>query len=121
MNEEGFGEWLGSYREAWEETDPEAAGELFTEDALYQETPFDEPFDGREEIENYWREVTDGQNDPRVDVEVVAFDGDEGVGRFHTEFVDDDGTEVTMDGVCRVTFDGDLATDFREWWHVKTE
>lgn len=121
MDAAGFSEWLDSYREAWEAMDPEAAGELFTEDAQYRETPFDDPFDGRAAIEDYWRDVTAGQNDPQVTVEVLGFADGEGIGRFHTEFVDDDGADVAMDGVCAVAFDGDLATEFREWWHVQTE
>lgn len=121
MDADGFSEWLESYRKAWEEMDPEAAGELFAKDAIYQETPFDDPFEGRAEIEDYWQDVTADQNDPRVDVEVLAVADGEGIGRFHTEFTDDDGVEVTMDGVCTVVFDGNVAVEFREWWHKETK
>ena len=38
---------MGSWR-------PIAAGDIFTEDATYQEKPFDEPMRGREAITEYW-------------------------------------------------------------------
>jgi hypothetical protein len=45
--------WLDSYGRAWETKNPEAAGVLFTEDASYQESPYDEPMGGRSAIVEY--------------------------------------------------------------------
>ena len=38
-----FGHWLDAYGGAWETKEPAAAADLFTEDATYHETRFDEP------------------------------------------------------------------------------
>ena len=42
--------WLSGYREAWEKRDAQRAAQLFTENARYQEMPFDAPKSGRGRI-----------------------------------------------------------------------
>lgn len=49
-----FKEWLESYGRASAENDAAASSELFTLDARYYESPFDEPMVGREAIFQYW-------------------------------------------------------------------
>ncbi len=117
MSFERFENWCEAYQEAWEERDPVAAGSIFEADASYRVTPFDEPFVGREAIEEYWAEATADQRDLTVRVEPLGFDAGKGFGRFVTEYEDGDGHRVTLDGVFLVTFDGDEAISFREWWH----
>lgn len=119
MDDDEFTNWLESYRDAWEEKDPVAAGELFAETAEYDLGPFLDVFEGRDAIEGYWEEVTASQNDPRVDVDSLAVDGDRGVGHFHAEFEDDEGATVEIDGVCIVVFEGERAVEFREWWDIE--
>jgi hypothetical protein len=41
-----FEEWLDALGRAWEGREADAAARLFTENATYQETPFDEPMRG---------------------------------------------------------------------------
>ncbi len=55
--------WLSGYREAWEKRDAERAAQLFTENARYQEMPFDAPKSGRAGIREYWSGVTADQRD----------------------------------------------------------
>jgi len=45
---------MDQYGVASETSDPAVAAALFAEDAVYQETPFDEPMRGREAIYRYW-------------------------------------------------------------------
>jgi hypothetical protein len=78
MDEEKFDFWLEAYGRAWENRDP-AAVELFSENATYQETPFDEPARGREAIAGYWARVTAGQEGVRFGHEVLMVSGDTGV------------------------------------------
>jgi hypothetical protein len=54
-------DWLARYRRAWIERDAEAAGRLFTEDAVYREQPFQPAFAGRAAIRDYWSKVTASQ------------------------------------------------------------
>src|SRR5512145_1332027 len=55
--------WLDHYVAAWKSLDPEKIGALFTEDAEYSYTPFDEPLVGREEIVRGWLEDFDDPPD----------------------------------------------------------
>lgn len=121
MDQNEFGDWLASYRDAWEAKDPAAAGALFSADAQYRVTPFDEPLDGRGAIEEYWADVTAGQTDPSVEVAPISYEGDTGVGQFNAQFADPDGGSVELDGVCVVTFEDDVASEFLEWWHMRED
>src|SRR3989338_8001239 len=55
--------FLAQYKEAWETKNPDLAALLFTRDAHYHETPFDEPIVGREAIRAYWKGAPDTQQD----------------------------------------------------------
>ncbi|HYW97404.1 MAG TPA: hypothetical protein VE870_17560, partial [Bacteroidales bacterium] len=52
-----FRQWLDEYQHAWESGSPGEAKSLFSEDALYYETPFGPVFCGSEEIMKYWQNV----------------------------------------------------------------
>ena len=56
-----YADWLERYRRAWIERDADAASLLFTEDAIYREQAFQEPFVGRAAIRDYWARVTASQ------------------------------------------------------------
>lgn len=114
-----FEAWLGRYRRAWEERDPQQAGALFTEGATYAETPFDPPMRGRPEIEAYWAGAVAGQADIRFSSEVLACHGNQGLCHWHVAFAAAGGG-VELDGIFRCLFaeDGRVET-FQEWWHVK--
>ena len=47
-------EWIDGYGSAWEARDPEAAGALFTEGAVYRDHPLGEPHTGRDGVRSYW-------------------------------------------------------------------
>lgn len=46
--------WLDGYIAAWRSYDPNAVGELFSDDAEYRYHPWDEPIRGRAEIVRAW-------------------------------------------------------------------
>ncbi len=120
LSRERFREWLGGYRSAWEERDPAAAEALFTDDALYYWTPFEEPKSGREGIAAAWREATSRQRDVRFSYEVLAVIGTTGIARWHTSLRRaPSGRPVELDGVLVAEFDRDSTRCrvFREWWH----
>ena len=115
-----FDSWLEAYGRAWENRDPEAAAELFSENATYRETPFDEPARGREAIFEYWARATAGQDGVRFGHEVLMVDGDMGVARWRASFERvRAGTAVELDGIFVVRMDADgRCEEFREWWHI---
>jgi hypothetical protein len=112
-------DWLARYGRAWETADPDAATELFTEDATYRETPFDEVMEGREAIRRYWREVRDTQRDISFGWEVVG--SDPVVVRWRASYVRlRDRRRITLDGVFFLEFaePTGLCRRLREWWHI---
>jgi uncharacterized protein (TIGR02246 family) len=114
-----FEEWLDALRRAWEGRDPDAAALLFTEDATYQETPFDEPMRGRAAIRAYWEAVPTSQRQIKFESEVLAFTGHgEGLARWRTSFVRfPSGVPVELDGILLIRLVGGQCAEFREWWH----
>ena len=118
---ETFEGWLEAYGRAWETGDPEAAAELFTDDAAYHETPFDEPMRGRAEISVYWSGVPRFQDDVRFSYEVLA--ASEGVAHWSADFLRlPERTPVRLDGILLAKLDADgRCAEFREWWHRREE
>lgn len=121
MNTEIFETWLSKYKQAWENRDPLAARELFTEDASYQETPFDEPMRGIEAIYAYWEVVPKTQKSIKFGSEIIMVTKDLGIAHWNASFERIPGAvKVLLDGIFIVSlnFDG-KCTDFKEWWHRK--
>ena len=114
--------WLDRYKEAWEQRDPELAAALFTENAPYQEMPFDAPKAGRTGIREYWAQVTADQRDVVFESSVVAVNGPTGVARWSAKLkLASNGARVELDGVFILTFErDDLCSGLKEWWHVRT-
>jgi uncharacterized protein (TIGR02246 family) len=54
MTREDVQAWLDRYVAAWRTYDPDAIGDLFTEDAAYRYHPWDEPVRGRDAIVRSW-------------------------------------------------------------------
>jgi SnoaL-like domain len=118
-----FDGWLGAYKRAWEDRDPEAAADLFTEDATYHETPFDEPFRGRDGVFEYWSDVPRSQRDVNFSYEILATTGSRGVAHWRASFVRLPTKDpVVLDGIFLVKLDADgRCAEFREWWHKQEE
>jgi SnoaL-like domain len=114
--------WLRKYALAWEERDAAAAGKLFTEQAFYQEMPFDPPKLGRAAIEEYWRTVTADQRDIKVEYRVISVSGNTGVAHWSATFkLASSGATAALDGVFVLEFDASgHCKALREWWHFKS-
>ena len=112
--------WLGKYERAWEQRDPQQAGQLFTEAAVYRETPFLAPMNGRAAIRKYWTDVTADQRSIDFKSDVIAVQGNVGVAHWSATFESAaSGDKVELDGVFVLTFDASgLCTSLREWWHL---
>jgi hypothetical protein len=119
VDREAFEQWVRRYGEAWEMQDSDAAAALFTTDARYYETPFDEPMTGRDAVRSYWSEGTPRQRDINFGYDVVALSGETGVARWTSSFrrVPSEAV-VSLDGVLIARFDSEgRCSEFREWWH----
>jgi uncharacterized protein (TIGR02246 family) len=112
-------EWAERYRRAWEEADDEAVGALFTEDATYRSSPFEEPYRGREEIRRYWREVTAKQAGVEVRIGRTIEDGSRALVEWWTQ-MDSDAAPVTLPGALLLDLDENgLCTALREYWNLE--
>jgi hypothetical protein len=113
--------WLARYEQAWEQRDPAQAAALFTENAPYHEMPFDAPKAGRAGIRDYWTTVTADQRNVDFKSQVVAVTGQTGVARWSASLTSAaSGARIDLDGVFILKFDGNLCSELREWWHVRT-
>ncbi|NIP57103.1 MAG: nuclear transport factor 2 family protein [Gemmatimonadetes bacterium] len=102
--------------------DPDAAAALFSETAEYHETPFDEPFRGRDAIRGYWRDATSTQRIVSFSHEILSVASDRGIARWTAEFVRvASGRGVRLDGILVLLFEEDgRCRVLREWWHAST-
>jgi ketosteroid isomerase-like protein len=119
MDRATFESWLDAYKRAWETRDPEAAASLFTANATYQETPFEDPVRGREGIRDYWWDVTRYQEGIEFSYEVLATTEAGSIAHWRSGFTRlTSNSAVELDGIFLVKFDADdKCTEFREWWH----
>jgi SnoaL-like domain len=112
-------EWAEAYARAWEEADDDAVGALFTVNATYRSSPFQEPYRGRDAIEAYWREVTSSQSKVFVAMGAPVVCGRRAVVEWWTQ-MDNDGTPVTLPGALILDFDeAGLCEGLREYWNLE--
>ena len=117
---EAFEVWMQAYGRAWEAGDPDAVTALFSADAAYHETPFDEPMTGSEAIRRYWSEGADqAQRNVRFGFVVLGVSAETGLAHWWASFERvPSGVQVELDGVLQAEFDGaGRCRRFREWWH----
>ena len=119
--------WLEAYVAAWKSYDPEAIGELFTEDAEYRFHPHDEPIRGREAIVAAWLGESDApgvssRDDPgtyEASYEAIAVDGEVAVAVGTSSYSDVPGGPVTRiyDNCYVLRFDAaGRCRAFTEWY-----
>jgi ketosteroid isomerase-like protein len=119
MDRAAFQRWLDRYVEAWRTTDAAQIGELFTADAIYRWSPWDEPVRGRDAIVRAWTENPDPAGSWQARYEVVAVDGDVGVAQGRTHYLEnhDDMAGKRYDNIFVCRFDGQgRCREFTEWY-----
>lgn len=122
MNLEEFKSWLEHYGRYWETGDSKKILELFSDDARYYETPFDEPLVGWQEIQRYWSEGAESaQRNVHFSFKSALVAGSRGLCHWQASFERvPSGTRVELDGYLEAEFNGqNLCIVFREWWHKK--
>jgi ketosteroid isomerase-like protein len=119
----GLTEWLDAYGKAWEERDPEAAGDLFTEDAVYQWGPFGQRLRGKLMIREAWAEAVETQQNVKFGYEVMTATGSGGIVRWWCDAdLPADGVHSRTEGIFRLAFEeSGLCTSLEEWFNSKEE
>ena len=120
MNRESLQIWLDKYVEAWQTYEPAQIGNLFSEDALYFYSPFDEhnPVRGRDAIVSAWLEEPDAVGSWEARYVPVAVEGNVGVAQGRTRYRQADGTVAReFDNIFVLHFDeAGRCTRFTEWY-----
>jgi hypothetical protein len=116
---EAAGRWLEAYGRAWEGRDPDAAADLFTEDASYAWGPFEEPLRGQGAIRRRWAEATEAQRNVRFGSEVLGAVDAGAVARWWCAFAVGE-AHIELEGIFLVSLTADeRCRDFREWWNER--
>lgn len=121
MNRESLQVWLDKYVEAWRTYDPAQIGDLFSEDALYFYSPFDEqnPKQGREAIVADWLAEPNPVDSWEARYVPVAVEGNVGVAQGRTRYFkpDDGSIEREFDNIFVLHFDeAGRCKRFTEWF-----
>lgn len=124
IDQNTFTSWLDLYGTAWETLDPEAIIKIFSEEALYYETPYSQPFKGRKGIHQYWSNNAQAtQKDVSFGYDSITMNESAGQAHWWAAFtLIDTGEIVEIDGYLLAEFNSEQQCScFREWWHVKNE
>jgi ketosteroid isomerase-like protein len=118
VNRDSVQVWLDNYIDAWRTYDPAKIGDLFSEDALYFFSPFDDPVRGRDAIVANWLEEPDAPNSWEASYSAVAVEGTVAVANGRTYYLNPDGsTAREFDNIFIIEFDADARCNrFREWF-----
>ena len=112
MDRDGVVRWVAGYERAWREGDLDAVARLFTEDARYRRSPYEESEVGHARIRGFWR-VDEGRAFT-VAAEPVAVEGAAAVVRLEVRYGGDEPQEYRDLWVLRFADDGRVE-DFEEW------
>lgn len=109
--------WLDNYKQAWENLDPKIIAALFTDEAAYYITPFNDPLRGKTAIVEYWHGVSRTQEDINFNYEILALNETSGICHWQASFTRKH-KRITLDGIMVISLNPDgMCYEFREWWH----
>jgi len=109
------GEWIAAYERAWRTAGTDTLEGLFTEDAQYAMSPYEEPVHGLVAIARLWDAERDAPDEVfTLTSEVLAADGDTAVVRLEVRYGDPVWQEYRDLWVLRFAPDGRCRA-FEEW------
>ena len=104
--------WVAGYERAWRDGNVEAVAELFTQDARYRPSPYEESKVGHAAIQAFW--LDDRGETFTASAEPVAVEGRDAVVRLEVRYGDPVRQEYRDLWVLRFAADGRVE-DFEEW------
>jgi ketosteroid isomerase-like protein len=112
-------EWLAGYRRAWESNDEPDIRALFTDDAQYADTPWEEPRRGADAIVANWLEHRDEPGDTTFQVRSIHLDGDTAFVQAVSDYVK---AGKVYDNLWVIGFAPDgRARSFTEWYMARPQ
>jgi SnoaL-like domain len=113
VSREKVASWVGLYERAWRAAGTDALRGVFTEEAIYRMSPYEEPAVGLEAIGDLWEREREGPEEEfEMRHEIVATEGTTAVVRVEVEY--GRGTEYRDLWVLRFADDG-RCREFEEW------
>jgi hypothetical protein len=112
-------QWVGDYERTWREGDLSGVARLFTENARYRRSPYEESNVGHAAIQAFWRD--DEGKAFTVTAEPVAVEGRDAVVRLTVQYGEPTTQEYRDLWMLRFADDGRVE-DFEEWayWPQKS-
>lgn len=113
--------WLTRYSQASIANDPQASADLFTFDARYYESPFDEPLVNCAAIYDYWAAGAQNLTTKHAAHTIPTLRDNLGIAHWQARLTDRrTGSPITLDCVFVAEFDEQgRCSVFREWWHYR--
>jgi hypothetical protein len=124
LNETTVSTWLGNYVSAWKSYDPQAIGDLFSQDAAYYYTPYGEPLRGRDAIIADWLKNPDAPGTYDGQYHPIAVEGNTAVANGRSYYFEADGKtpKREFDNIFVLRFDDEgRCAEFREWFMEKPQ
>jgi uncharacterized protein (TIGR02246 family) len=107
--------WLAAYEAAWRTAETESLAGIFTDDASYLQSPYEEPVAGLDAIRRMWDEERAGPDEAfTMATEIVAVDGSTAVVRADVHYGDPIHQEYRDLWIVRLGDDG-RCSRFEEW------
>jgi ketosteroid isomerase-like protein len=115
VNREQVSDWVAAYERAWRAPGTGALAGIFTQDATYRQSPYEEPISGLPAIAAMWDAERDGPDEVfHMTSDVIAADGDTAVVRVEVGYGDPVHQEYRDLWVLR--FADDARCDWFEEW-----
>jgi hypothetical protein len=115
MDRAGFAAWIDGYERSWRTAGTAHLASLFTEDAHYRHSPYEQPVSGLPAIAGDWEQERDGADEAfAMSAEVVALDGDTGVAKVLVRYGEPTAQEYQDLWLVRFAADG-RCRSFEEW------
>lgn len=109
------GAWVVAYEQAWRAAGIEGLADLFTEDASYRMSPYEEPAIGLGRIGELWERERKGHDEQfEMQREIVAVEADTAVIRVEVQYGPPDRSQYRDLWVVRFAADG-RCREFEEW------
>lgn len=107
-------EWVHGYERAWRSPGTAILAELFSDDASYRLSPYEEPALGLEAIGVVWERERDGPEEPfTMESEIVAVEGDRAVVRVEVRYGEP--KRQKFRDLWLLRFEDGLCVEFEEW------
>jgi ketosteroid isomerase-like protein len=107
--------WLAGYEAAWRASGTEDLARLFTSDATYLKSPYEQPVTGLNAISRMWVEEREGPDEVfALATDILAVEGQTAVVRAEVRYGDPVRQEYRDLWVIRLADDG-RCTWFEEW------